>query len=282
MKLKIITVFLLTIISCKNKEKEQTSFLDSYEIEWRDEFDGTKLDISKWAYRADNKHRSIQLPENVAVKEGSLVLDLKVLEEPFQGQMASGAGIVSKKQFRYGYYEVRAKLGDGIDQDKDGKIDEGWHHAFWAMAASIDDQNKVSTTYPGIRRTEIDGYENPSIHLGKGEKDLTGLNNFTQHIIVWDETGKEWGRLPKPPKDKFLQKDFDAGKWHTYGFEWDEYKVTFYVDQVKTKVAEYPSDKFVHDYINVWLTAIAANWTGDDQEKSIAYYDYFRFYKKKS
>ncbi|MET2985607.1 glycoside hydrolase family 16 protein [Aureibaculum conchae] len=283
--MKHLLIFLFIIISgCKSKNNntvattDVTSIMakDGYELVWSDEFN-KDLDTSKWAYRTDNKHRSIQLKENIQVKDGVLTLNLNVFDEPIQGKKASGAGIVSKKQFRYGYYEVRSRLGDGIDDDNDGKTDEGWHHSFWAMAAVIEN-GEVGTTYPGIRRTEIDCYENPTEHLGEPEQN--GLNNFTQHVIVWDETGKEWGRLPTPPTDVTSLQNFDASKWHTYAFEWDEKEIKFYVDDKLQKVAHYPANKFVHDKINIWLTAIAANWNDDDQEKSMAQYDYFRFYEK--
>lgn len=273
-----------------HKENEQitTTVPAGYQLEFADEFNHSVLDTSKWAYREDLKHFTAQKKENVEVKDGILHLHLEMLDKPIQqGKKtfsASGAGIISKQRFKYGYYEVRSRLGDGIDHNKNGQVDEGWHHAFWMMAASIDEKtNTVATTYPGIRRTEIDVYENPTIH--KHDKHQNGFNNFTQHIIVWNEDGKEWGRLPKPPKDftskKQLGKHFDATNWHVYGLEWTPEKVTFYIDGKKTKSTQYPAAQFVHDELNVWLTAMGANWTGKKREPSLARYDYFRFYKKK-
>ena len=258
--------------------KENNSPLPAYHLVWSDEFEGASLDLSKWAYRTDNKHRSIQLKENVSIKNGHLHLQLNTHKKAIEGQHASGAGIVSKKRFRYGYYEVRAKIGDGVDNDKDGKTDEGWHHSFWAMAAAFDEKGEVNTTYPGIRRTEIDCYENSSEHIKDDHQ--SGLHQFTQHVIIWDEKGKEWGRLPKPPTDITSPENFNAHEWHTYGFEWTPQTIKFYVDGHHTKTADYPDTQFTHDEINVWLTAIAANWNKPDQEKSQAQYDYFRFYQK--
>jgi beta-glucanase (GH16 family) len=277
-KTLMIAVASMFIISCKTQEKEP-AFLDNYTLEWNDEFETDQLDTSKWAFRADNKHKSVQLRENVSVKDGSLLLNLNIHEEAIDGKNASGAGIISKRRFKYGYYEVRSQLGDGKDHDGDGKIDEGWHHSFWAMAAEINDKNEVSTTYPGIRRTEIDCYENPS--SDGNHKKGSRLNRFTQHVIVWDEEGKEWGRLPKPPTDITVLEEFDASQWHTYGFEWSESTIKFYVDGNLNKIADYSSKDFAHDDINIWLTAMAASWTGNDQEKSVGRYDYFRFYKRK-
>ncbi len=100
-------------------------------------------------------------------------------------------------------------------------------------------------------------------------------------MIVWNADGKEWGRLPHPPGDITEIDGFDANEWHTYGFEWTEKEINFYVDEKVTKVADYPVDKFEHDMINVWLTAISANWCTPNAQDSRAEYDYFRYYTKK-
>lgn len=270
----ICIIFLF--FSCKN-DQQVPNHLEGFELEWSDEFDGSSLDTLKWAYRVDNKHRSIQLKENVQFEDGKLILTLRQYKEPIGGKLASGAGIVSKRKFRYGYYEVRAKLGTGKDLDGDGDVDEGWHHSFWAMAAEVN-SSEVSTTYLDIRRTEIDCYENASDHTHEAE---SGLKRFSQHVIVWQEDGQEWGRLPKPPADITEIPGFNANAWHTYGFAWNEEVINFYVDGEITQIADYPAEKFTHDMLNVWLTAISANWCKSGAQDSRAEYDYFRFYTKK-
>lgn len=262
---------------CPEELKPSATLEGEYKIHWHDEFEGKSLDTDKWAFRTDVKHRSAQLRENVIIKKGCLKLNLRAHETPIKGKKASGAGIISRERFQYGYYEVKSKLGTGTDTDDDGKIDESWHHSFWAMAAVIEGDS-VGTTYPGIRRTEIDCYENASEH--KGHNSESGLNRFTQHVIVWNEDGKEWGRLPKPPSDVTEIEGFNANEWHTYSFEWTEERINFFVDGELTQVAEYPSNKFVHDHINVWLTAMSANWCKPGAQDSQALYDYFRFFKK--
>jgi beta-glucanase (GH16 family) len=259
------------------KNLEKTAPIAGYKLAWNDEFEGSQIDTAKWAFRTDVKHRSVQLRENVSVNAGILKLNLRQLSTALQGKLASGAGIISKKTFKYGYYEVKSRLGDKIDDDKDGKIDEGWHHAFWAMAASIDAKGEVNTTYPPSRRTEIDCYENASTHDHAAEN---SIHKFTQHVIIWKPDGKEFGRVPKTPADIIAIPDFNANEWHTYGFEWTDKAVTFYVDGKITHVAEYPATQFEHDNLNIWITAMAANWTGKDQENSSAEYDYVRFYTK--
>ena len=241
-----------------------------YQISWNDEFDGTSLNESDWWYRADEKHRSKQLPSNVSLQGGELVLTLDRLDTPINGFNAAGAGIITQQRFQYGYYETRAKLGDGIDSDNDGQIDEGWHHAFWAQYAEGDGNGNVGTTFPPARRTEIDGYENSS---------SSTLNRMTQHVLVWNDQGVITERLPS--SDISTLPDGTQHDWHTYGFEWTPEEVRFFIDGVHTKTAVYPADQYEHSAgINLWLTAISANWDDPDMEDSEARYDYFRFYEK--
>ncbi|MDG2168523.1 MAG: glycoside hydrolase family 16 protein [Opitutales bacterium] len=71
---------------------------------------------------------------------------------------------------------------------------------------------------------------------------------------------------------------FDGSQWHTYAFEWTPEKVTFFVDGQITHSVNYPADEQQHDEINVWLSAISANWNDENPIPSKAEYDYFRYY----
>jgi beta-glucanase (GH16 family) len=243
-----------------------------YQLAFSDEFNGHKVDTATWYFRADAKHRSAQSPENVMVEDGSLKLTLRTYEEPVRGMKAGGGGIITRERFRYGYYEVRARFGNGRDDDGDGQVDEGWHHSFWVMAAEGDDNGHVKTTYPGIRRTEIDCYEFADTYSADGVA-------MKQHVIVWNEDGSEWGRLPKPPEDLVHFENFDPTIWHTYGFEWTPEDIRFFVDGELTRQTKYSAEQFEHDSVNIWLTAISANWCDRDPEPSSAHYDYVRYFK---
>jgi len=280
---KILILILMTasVSSGMAKEKQvKANPPAGYKLSFSDEFNGDTLDLNKWAFRADAKHRSIQRAENISVANGVLKLNLTPLKKPIKGKKNAGAGIVTIERFHYGYYEVRSKLGDGIDHDKDGVVDEGWHHAFWAMYAKpmpdAEPPGSIATTYPKERRTEIDCYENAD-----------GKNTFQQHIIIWKPNGKSFGRRPNRNKDLVTPKKgldggkFEASKWNTYAFEWTKEGVQFFVNGQKTLFGKYPADEFEHDRINVWLTAIAANWCNKNPEQSMAEYDYFRYYEPK-
>ena len=237
-----------------------------YTLNWSDEFNGTSLDTSAWYYRGDAKHKSVQLESNVSVDGGHLVLNL----QPEPGGItvdgatyyASGAGVISKQSFGYGYYETRGILGDGVNDDGDSATDEGWHHAFWAMNAeqSPTRPGVVETTFPDSHRTEIDGFENP----------IGDPSSFTQHVISWDKGGVY--PSPSPPPT-----GYNVGGWNTHGFLFTETGVDFYVNDIYQHSANYPASTYTHDFLHLWLTAISTN-SMPSVEQSEARYDYFRYY----
>ncbi len=260
----------LSVALLTNSELAEATAPAGYDLFWADEFTGSQLDESSWWYRADEKQQSIQLPSNVSVGGGELILNLTPLATPINGFDSAGAGVISQQRFHYGYYETRAKLGDGIDHDNDGVIDEGWHHAFWAMAAEADANGHVLTTFPSFRRTEIDGYENgSSIDIGR----------LRQHVLPWNAQGNIIQKLPGGDSDVVNLPDGTDYDYHTYGFEWTPAEVRFYVDDQLTIIADYPAEVYEHDQINLWLTGISTNFEDSDQEQSEARYDYFRFYE---
>ncbi len=253
-----------------------------YTLSWSDEFSGTTLDTSKWFYRADAKHQSVQLPKNVSVADGHLVLTLK--PEPAgivaEGDTyyASGAGVISKQDFHYGYYETRAKLGDGVNDDSDAKTDEGWWHAYWAINAEEDPNRPgtVNTSFIKSRRTEIDAFENPS----------SDLSAYSQHVIPWTSkheyfpnSGPNYTKLPA---DDYRRPwpNYNVGGWNTHGFLWTKDRVEFYVNGQHQQTAIYPDSNpdYIHDFVNIWLTAISHKIEDPHQELSQARYDYFRYY----
>lgn len=92
---------------------------EGYELVWSDEFEGDEVDETKWTYRVRGKADSIQLKENVEVKDGHLIIHLR--QEERDGFNYTGGGVHSLETFVYGYFESRLKVPSA----------EGWHTAFW-------------------------------------------------------------------------------------------------------------------------------------------------------
>ena len=200
-----------------------------YVYAWGDDFNGSRLDQSKWMYRTDVKAESSQRPENVRVEDGHLVIEMK--RQADRGKEYTGGGVISRQRFRYGYYEARVKMFGG----------SGWHESVWAMVAP-----DGSTTYPVLMRTEMDGLEFDSAAPGKGHMGL----------IIWHGP-HERRPISCTPGTYQLALGFDATQaFHTYGFEWTAEKVIYYLDGKQRCVLDYPLSAGEHDRINFWLTAI--------------------------
>lgn len=218
-----------------------------YTLVFSDEFNGSAVDTSLWNYRTDVKAGSAQRPENVSVGGGLMSIDLKAESPPYQGKDWSGGGLVSKRALRYGYYETRAKM----------PVAGGWHTSFWMQAGN------GSTTFPAEQRTEIDVLEQDS------------ANRRTVHhgVITWEGNGVHAPYVVGSTYDSGL----DVKQWHTYGADWTETSVKFYIDGVLRYTAPYTPNNWTHDYINIWLTSIAYPV---GQGEGVAQFDYVRYWQK--
>ena len=229
-----------------------------YTLQWADDFDGAALDTSKWMYRTDVKAESSQRPDNVSLENGYLVIQVK--KQTDRGKSYTGGGIISRQRFRYGYYEARVKMFGG----------SGWHQSVWAMFAS-----DGSTTYPEAMRTEIDGMEFDSATPSKGHMGL----------ILWQGPTKSHSFTCSPGVYQTLL-GFDATTgFHTYGFEWAETGVAYYLDGERRCALDYPPSAGVHDQINFWLTALGYESRGkidDSRLPGRMLVDFAVFYTKEA
>lgn len=196
-----------------------------YALEWSDSFTGPALDITKWNYRTDIKAKSAQLPANVSVNEGRLNIDLR--RQMFGGQEYTGGGVVSKAAFRYGYFEVEAKT----------TTNPGWHSSFWMLAGS-----GVTTYAPGAL-TEIDDFE---------------INSEAPEVISMGMLDWSGGKAIASVRCNASYKPgwSTAEGFHTYGLEWTEQEIQYYLDGSSVCRQPYPPTQYTHDALNIWLTAI--------------------------
>ncbi|MEV0289953.1 family 16 glycosylhydrolase [Kribbella sp. NPDC050820] len=228
-----------------------------YQLEWADEFVGTTTDTTAWTFRTDIKG-SQQRSENVVVGDGLMTIYLCPKNTAGENcglavdsdDRYTGGGLISKRSSRYGYYETRARTNVGT----------GWHSAFWAA------ENGGASP-----QTEIDGFEVDSNLPGR----------IRHNVIAWGQG--------YTPTSGIYDVGFDtSAAFHTYGFEWLEDTVEFYVDGSLVArgavPATYPADSYVHNYLNVWLTAIAYQPIENPVDESAlpgkVQFDYFRYYER--
>lgn len=224
---------------------------EGYELIWADEFDGGKLDESKWAYRTDSRHWSTQLAANVSVSNGHLVLTLK--KEAAGGKAYTGAGLISKPRFKYGYYEARFRVPPGA----------GWHTSFWLMR------------HGGGGNTETKGGRQ---EIDICEQDSVDPAIYTVNLHDWEGTHKSYGF--KRVKTPDLAADF-----HTWGCEFTATRIRYYFDG--KLVQELDATRLNHGEHNVWLTSIASHLGGtkavdDTRLPATAVFDYVRVYAPKT
>jgi beta-glucanase (GH16 family) len=199
-------VFLDGLSGCTNGE---------YEIEFEDEFDGTKLDTSKWmscpwgeGYMEGSSSTGINLLENVEIRDGichaiakkeqvvKRVISWKADNDILDDGQANlrkfdytSVSLYTKRKFLYGKFEIRCKIPVG----------NGLWPAFW--------------TYGGIRGNEIDFFDN-----------YAGINTIVTSI------GHNYDGLAKNSGCNDLQSGFDFSGWHTVTGIFDYDRLQFLVD----------------------------------------------------
>lgn len=221
---------------------------EGYKLFWADEFDGERLNSASWNYRTDSKHWSTQKPENVAVSGGNLVLALK--KQKAGDKEYTGAGVISKQAFRFGYYESRFRVDVG----------KGWHSSFWMMGHD-------GSGGTGTKATELE--------LDVIENDSIDLTSYGVNLHKWQGTHESRGH-------KKVTMSSLAG-YHVFGCEYTPTSVKYFLDGQVVQTVDV-SD-LPHGDLNIWLTSIASHLGKTDtvEESRLpgrVLYDYVRFYER--
>ena len=246
----LVLISLFSLVSCSTKNTGIEIDGGSYKLVFQDEFNEKSLDTEKWDYRTDSKHWSTQLKENIEIRDGSLILNLK--KETSNGMEYTGAGIISRECFSYGYYEARMKIPAGA----------GWHNSFWLMDHDGSGSTATKSSTIEIDIVEIDS-KNP---LNYG---ICFHRWKTEHI------SKGCIRVESPD----MSKEFQVAAC-VYSPEY----VKFYLNghhMHTIDILDMPKAP-----LNIWLTSIAT-WLGnteavdDEQLPAFAAFDYVRYYQTK-
>ena len=173
----------------------------TWHLVWHDEFDGKKLDETKWEvipeYNAWDgwwSRKSISLDG-----KGHLVMSVLKDGDKFLDGCVRTKG---KFEHSFGYYVARVQL----------QKQPGHWSAFWIMGDGV---NKVGSG--GRDGTEIDIYEKP------------WLDDRVQHTLHWDGYGKDHKTVGNVAKVPGVMEG-----WHTFGLWWKPDEYIFYVDGKET------------------------------------------------
>jgi acyl-CoA thioesterase-1 len=246
-------LFLLVVILANFAHAELTPMLPpevakGYTLTWQDEFTGDTLNKAEWNLRTGERFASMNKAENVSVTDGMLRIALK--KEPAGKLDYTSGGVISKREFKYGYYESSFRSPKG----------EGWHVSFWMM-------KNVGKTEGN--RQEIDVCEHDT-------KDQTSYGT-NLHIHAPEHKGLA-GRRVKTPD---LSKGF-----HTLGCEFTPKEIRQYFNG--KLVGVWDATSFKHDPMSIWLTTVGwANLPWSNKEKiddsmlpAFADFDYVRFFER--
>lgn len=204
--LLLVSAFLLTAFSCSKKTADLTA--SGPKLVWSDEFDYSgRPDTAKWAYDTGGHgwgNQELQYYtdrlENARVEDGKLIIEAR--KEDFGGKGYTSARLVTrgKATWRYGRFEVRAKLPQGL----------GTWPAIWMLA---DGQHYGNQYWP--HNGEIDIME----HVGFDP----GIVHASVHTLAFHHSigTQKSAKIPVP--------DAMAG-FHTYAVEWSEDTIQASVD----------------------------------------------------
>lgn len=192
------------------------------ELVWSDEFDGTSLDMTKWAYQTgrqdhygsstgpwawgNNELQYYTEGDNVTVSDGTMKITAQREAMP-DGATFSSSRIVTRDNysFTYGYIEARIKL----------PAVSGLWPAFWMLPQPSSTANS-NNEYGGWPNSgEIDIME------ARGREPDRIDNTLHYSSGSWSSTYRT---------NKHIFENSTISDWHTYGLEWTEDHIAWYVD----------------------------------------------------
>jgi len=172
-----------------------------WKLIWHDEFDGTRLDESKWDVPPDAPRRDAWWMRKAITLDGQGNLVISTLKE--DGKYIDGCvRTLGKFEHTFGYYVARVKLQREV----------GHWSAFWLMGRGV---GRVGDG--GRDGTEIDIMEKP------------WLDDRIQHALHWDGYGEHHRSVGEVARVPGVMDGF-----HTFALLWLPDRYEFFVDGQST------------------------------------------------
>lgn len=216
-----------------------------WKLAWNDEFDGTRLDESKWEVPEGKRRDGWWSRKAISLDgKGNLVISaLKDGDKYLDGCVRTRG----KFEHAFGYYVAKVKF-----QEQPGH----WT-AFWLYNASV---GRIGNE--GRDGTEIDIMEKP------------WLDERVQHALHWDGYGEH-----HKSKGQVTQVPGVMDGWHTFSIWWKPDQYIFYVDGKETWRTDAGGVCQVPLYIK--LSDEIGDWAGDIRKSNLPdrfQVDYVRVY----
>lgn len=206
-----------TVSKIISVDKDDPDFFSHYTLRWSDEFDGNNLDAVKWIQETgahgwgNAEWQNYTNGENIVVADGSLkIMGIKTGSGQKVGDYTS-ARLNSKLSFKYGIYEIRAKM----PEDKGPGV---WP-AIWMLGESI----RNGTSWPLCGEIDIMEYVSFDPNTTSSSIHIQSNNHMNGNPI-----GS--GHIPFASAEE---------EFHNYGLIWSENFLKFYRDEVNNVILTY-------------------------------------------
>jgi beta-glucanase (GH16 family) len=259
-RFSVILLFVGSVVSHAAAPPQPGSLLpggaDQWKLTWSDEFDYPDAELEKkWtSQNAPSTHiLSSRWRENAKVEGGTLRLINR--KENRGGQKWTSGNIWSNQQFQYGYFECRYRYAAA----------EGTNNSFWLMTRHKTPPLKGKSFEIDINEGHYPSKINTNIHNWSDIKVVNGKKTHPSSSKSFSFAGKhDFGR------------DF-----HTYGLEWNENELVFFLDG---KAIRREKNSFCHSEAPIWLSLAIIGWGGkitDAIDGTFMEVDYVRVYQRK-
>jgi beta-glucanase (GH16 family) len=233
-----------------------------YVLKWNDEFDGTKLDETKWSHWHTGKRRdATNTPDAVEVRDGFLT----ITTWSAGGRHYTG-GVTTEGLFAsaFGYWEARIKWSDA----------SGTWSAFWVQSPGM-----LKTTGDVAKDgVELDVVEHRA--MNNENEDIADIASQTLHFNGYGKEHRSKGHGAK------LSQSADG--FHIYACEWSKEGYRWFIDgkqvwTVKEPVSECPQFIILSTEVEgtAWGGKIPKEGYGDRTSGKVRMVvDYVRYYTK--
>jgi beta-glucanase (GH16 family) len=199
-----------------------------------------RLDPNIWiwndgpVYNHEAEKYTNEAAHNAFIANGALVIEARK-----EGNQVTSARLESKKSWKYGYFEIRAKVPPG----------RGTWPAVWLLNQHIRDSGTKNIGWP--RCGEIDIMEN------------VGVDPNQFHFSLHSE---DFNFMKKNQRTKIAVSD-SPHEFHTFGLEWRPEKIVFYMDGAPEYEVDKTSDSFANwpfrdPFYMILNLAIGGDWGG--------------------
>ncbi len=236
---------------------------------YADEFNGSSVNLTDWYYRLTGPYAGgYMTADAVTVSGGALRLNYSQRDVSGDGikDFVSG-GLISRRLFGYGYYEIRARLYDGAAP---------LHTSFWSMGIRSDllgalgdpriKEDIANSVLPEHNHLfEIDGFEHDS-------PDRLGMGNVP---------GSHGTVLARHPYMSGAEYGVNFADWNVYGYEYTPQTIKFYINGILRFTIDNAATKYEYAPMNFWLTALPFFPKATDTvTPGSSDFDYFRYYNR--